>query len=131
MIGWRRPGTATINPWLLSIAVPLAVVFGETAHAGLTVDVTKVTCRRASFIGYTTSTNTVAIWLVGYYSGQHKRTVIDIETLERDANKIKHYCRIHRDETIMKATETVLGPELWTKPATDRLLLMLRVMRRS
>jgi hypothetical protein len=44
---------------------------------------------------------------------------------------MKHYCRIHRDETIMKATETVLGPELWTKPATDRLLLMLRVMRRS
>ena len=42
---------------------------------------------------------------------QHKRTVIDIETLERDANKIKHYCRIHRDETIMKATETVLGTE--------------------
>jgi HdeA/HdeB family protein len=111
MIGWRRAGTATINPWVLSIVVPLAVVFGETAHAGLTVDITKVTCRRASFIGYTASTNSVALWLVGYYSGQHKRTVIDIETLERDANKIKHYCRIHRDETIMKATETVLGTE--------------------
>jgi hypothetical protein len=45
------------------------------------------------------------------YSGQHKRTVVDIETPERDANKIKHYCRIHREETIMKATETVLGTE--------------------
>jgi hypothetical protein len=112
MIGWRRPSTATINPWLLSIVVPLAVVFGETAHAGLTVDITKVTCRRASFIGSTTtSANSMALWLVGYYSGQHKRTFIDIETLERDANKIKHYCRIHRDETIMKATEAVLGTE--------------------
>ena len=110
MIGWRRPGSATINPWLLSIVVLLAMVFAEAARAGLTVDVTKMTCRRASFIGSaTTSANSLALWLVGYYSSQHKRTVIDIETLERDANKIKHYCRIHRDETIMKATETVLG----------------------
>jgi hypothetical protein len=110
MIGWRRPGSATINPWLLSIVVLLAVVFGETAHAGLTVDVAKVTCRRASFIGSTTtSTNALALWLVGYYSGQHGRAVIDIETLERDADKIKRYCRVHRDETIIKAAETVLG----------------------
>jgi hypothetical protein len=112
MIGWRRPGSATINFWVLSIAVPLAVVFSDTAHAGLTVDITKVTCRRASFIGSTTtSANSVALWLVGYYSGQHKRTVIDIATLERDADKIKRYCRVHRDETIMKAAETVLGTE--------------------
>jgi hypothetical protein len=53
----------------------------------------------------------MALWLVGYYSGQHKRTIIDIGTVERDANKIKHYGRIHREEKIMKATETVLGPE--------------------
>jgi hypothetical protein len=112
MIGWRRPGMVTINPWVLSIVIPLAVVFGETAHAGLTVDVTKVTCRRASFIGSTaTSANSVALWLLGYYSGQHSRPVIDIATLERDANKIKHYCRIHREETILKAAETVLGTE--------------------
>jgi acid stress chaperone HdeB len=112
MIGWRRPGTATINPWLLSIVVALAVVFGETAHAGLTVDITKVTCRRASFIGSTTtSANSVALWLVGYYSAQHGRTVIDIATMERDADRIKRYCRVHRDETIMKAAETVLGTE--------------------
>jgi hypothetical protein len=65
------PGTATINLWVLSIVV-LAVILGETARAGLTVDVTKVTCRRASFIGSTTmSANSVAPWLVGYYSGQH------------------------------------------------------------
>jgi hypothetical protein len=42
MIGWWRPGTATINLWVLSIVVPLAMVFGETAHAGLTVDIIKV-----------------------------------------------------------------------------------------
>jgi hypothetical protein len=103
---WRRPGTATINPRLLSIVIPLAVVFGGTAHAGLTVDMAKLTCRRASFIGATTtSANYLALWLVGYYSGHLKRTVIDIETLERNANKIKHYCRIHREETIMHAAD--------------------------
>jgi hypothetical protein len=113
MIGWRRRSSAPIKPWVLSIVVALAVVFGETARAGLTVDMTKVTCRRASFIGSTTtSANSLALWLVGYYSAQHGRTVIDIATLERDADKIKRYCRVHRDETIMKAAETVLG----TKP---------------
>jgi hypothetical protein len=110
MIGWQRPRSATIDAWVVSLVVPLAVVFGGTARAGLTVDITKVTCRRAFFIGSTTtSTNSVALWLDGYYSGQHGRTVIDMETLQRDADKIKHHCRIHRDETIMKAAETVLG----------------------
>jgi hypothetical protein len=31
--------------------------------------------------------------------------------MERDADRIKRYCRVHRDETIMKAAETVLGTE--------------------
>lgn len=108
---WLRSGSAKTFAWPLSVGAPLLVaLFCEAAQAGLTVDISKVTCRRAFFIGSTAvSANSIALWLEGYYSGQHGRLVIDMETLQRDADKIKNYCRVHRDQTIMKAAETVLG----------------------
>jgi hypothetical protein len=81
----------------------------DKAEARLAIDLSKTTCHRAFFIGTVVSTNSIALWLSGYFSGQHGHDIIDVETIEENANKIKHYCRFHRDETLIKAVEAVLG----------------------
>jgi hypothetical protein len=48
--------------------------------------------------------------------------VIDVLSLQRDADKIKLYCRTHRDETIMKAIEAEASPNA----ATHSPLISLR-----
>lgn len=48
--------------------------------------------------------------------------VIDVLTLQRDAKKIKLYCRTRRDKTIMKAREAEASPNA----ATHSLLISLR-----
>jgi HdeA/HdeB family len=95
--------------WLLWIGASLAFLVCDKAEARLAIDLSKTTCHRAFFIGTVASTNSIALWLSGYFSGQHGHGIIDVETLEQDANKIKHYCRFHRGETLMKAVEAALG----------------------
>ena len=45
----------------------------------------------------------------GFYSGRRNNTVIDVQALERIADKVEEYCRSHRDMELMQAVETTLG----------------------
>jgi hypothetical protein len=47
--------------------------------------------------------------LDGFYSGRRNNTVIDVQALERIADKVEEYCRSHRDMALMQAVETTLG----------------------
>lgn len=95
-----------MNARLLLAAIALIALLPASA------DITKITCHRAFFIGTTSlSTHSIALWLSGYYSGQHGSTVIDMTALERDARKIVGYCRAHRDETLAKAVQGALGTD--------------------
>jgi len=101
-----------MNARLLLAVIALIAILPASALADLTVDITKITCHRAFFIGKTAlSTHSIALWLSGYYSGQHGSTVIDITAVERDARKIVSYCRAHRDETLAKAVQGALGTD--------------------
>jgi acid stress chaperone HdeB len=95
---------------LLLAAIALNAILPVSALADWTVDITKITCHRAFFIGKTIlSPHSIALWVSGYYSGRDNRAVVDVRTLERDARKIVGYCRAHRDETLAKAVHNALG----------------------
>jgi hypothetical protein len=79
------------------------------AGAQVTLDVAKITCDQFTLYKITDPQN-IAIWLSGYYHGQRKTTTIDTQALSANLQKIKDYCNLRPQETVMKAVETVFGP---------------------
>ena len=90
------------------LLVPLlAVLLPAASQAQVTVDVAKITCRQF-LLDAVAPTKSVAIWLSGYYHGKRNDTVVDVQLLAENADKIKTYCRLKPEATVMQAVETVL-----------------------
>jgi acid stress chaperone HdeB len=95
-------------------AVPIAFVLlmsaalAPSAGAQVTLDVTKITCEQ--FVLYKlTNPQFIAMWLSGYYNAKRNNTLLDPQTLERNADKVRDYCRRNMAMPVMQATETALG----------------------
>src|SRR6516165_9940446 len=80
----------------------------SAALAQVTIDVSKITCDQY-VLDQVTDFRTITAWLDGFYSGRRNNTVIDVQALERIADKVEEYCRSHRDMALMQAVETTLG----------------------
>ena len=95
-----------LKPLLLGSMFALLVV--SAAPAQVTIDVSKITCDQY-VLDKVTDFRTITAWLHGFYSGRRNNTVIDVQELERIADKVEEYCRSHRDMALMQAVETTLG----------------------
>ena len=91
--------------WAASL---LTLFLTMTAHAQVTVDITKITCRQF-LTGRVVSTKSIAIWFSGYYNGKRGATMIDMGTIRPNAEKVRDYCALNQDETVMKAVEAALA----------------------
>ena len=94
---------------LLLTTAALVLVSWPGAQAQVTLDVSKITCDQFTLYKITDPQN-IAIWLSGYYHGQHNTTVVDTQQLAGNLQKIKDYCNLHTQETVMHAVESVFGP---------------------
>ena len=79
-----------------------------TVGAQVTVDITKITCRQF-LIGKLIPTNSMSLWFSGYYSGKRGDTMIELEAIQPNVEKVMDYCRQHQDETVMKTVEILFG----------------------
>lgn len=87
----------------------LTVLLSTTvAHAQVTIDVTKITCRQL-LTGRMLPTNSMALWFSGYFNGKRGATMLDASAMKPNAKKVEDYCGFHQDETVMKAVEAVFG----------------------
>jgi hypothetical protein len=93
---------------LLTIAA-LMLASGSGAQAQVTLDVSKITCDQFTLYRITDPQN-IAIWLSGYYHGQRNSTTVDTQQLAGNLQKIKDYCNLRPQETVMHAVESVFGP---------------------
>ncbi len=92
-----------------SIVLVLSMSLGTTAvQAQATLDVDKMTCKQVIF-GQFARPKSVAYWLSGYYNGKNNNTVLDVASLNKNANKLATYCRSHYDMPVMDAAKNVLG----------------------
>jgi hypothetical protein len=78
------------------------------AQAQVTVDITKITCRQY-LTGNIVPTKTMAIWFSGYFSGKRGATMIEMEAVQPNAEKLELYCGLHQGEMVIKAIEDVFG----------------------
>lgn len=98
-------GLATV---CLAIVCSTIVSSTTSARAQLTLDVTKITCREF-LIGRVIPTDTIAIWFSGYYNGKRNTTTLDLSAVKPNAEKVKDYCALNLDETVMNAVTAVFG----------------------
>ena len=85
-----------------ALAVALLVV--PPAQAQITIDFSKITCEQ--FIGYKViNPQNLAMWLSGYYNGQHGNTVIDTETLAAQTSTLQDYCLRNLKAPVMQAID--------------------------
>jgi acid stress chaperone HdeB len=93
---------------LLMAGALLAMLVPVTAHAQVSVDVAKLTCKQF-LLDAVAPTKSVTMWLSGYYHGKHGGTVVDFAAMAREADKVEDYCRLNLDMTLMNAVEAALG----------------------
>jgi hypothetical protein len=64
----------------------LLVCSAQTAHAQVTVDVSKITCEQFIVLP---KADSIAIWLGGYYHGDRHTSVIDVNKFEETARNLR------------------------------------------
>ena len=86
----------------------LAFLATPTAHAQVTIDVSKITCEQ--FVLFKVADpDYIALWLSGYYHGKTGgSTIIDTQEFKGNAKKLTEYCRLNLQQTVMQAVETQL-----------------------
>jgi hypothetical protein len=69
----------------------LVIVFAaQSVQAQVTVDISKITCEQFSVLE---KQDSVALWLSGYYHGQRRSPVLEINMFEEDVRKFRAACR--------------------------------------
>jgi hypothetical protein len=71
--------------------VLLFIVMTSGAHAQVTVDVSKITCEQFNVMQ---KADSIALWLGGYYHGQRRDSVIDMNKFEENVRKFRAACRL-------------------------------------
>jgi acid stress chaperone HdeB len=90
-------------------AMLLALSAWSNAHAQVMVDVAKITCDQFTLYKITDPQN-IAIWISGYYHGKRDTTTVDTQQLSGILQKVKDYCNLRPQETVMHAVESIVGP---------------------
>ncbi len=81
--------TIVINSFARAL-VAVAIVAAQTAHAQVTVDISKITCEQFNVLQ---KADSVAVWLSGYYHGGRHESIIDMNKFEENAKDLRAACR--------------------------------------
>ena len=97
-----------VKPSFILLALLISVFGISVAQAQETIDIAKITC--AQFLtGQITDSQTLSIWLSGYYNGTRHNTVVDVSALKSHSLDVMDYCISHKDMTLMEASQNVRG----------------------
>jgi acid stress chaperone HdeB len=101
-----------MSPKYGCVALVAIVTLGASlsAHAQVTIDVTKVNCDQ--FVHHKISEpRLIAAWLSGYYNAKRNNQILDLQVFEENMSKVTNFCRDEKNfkVPVMKAVEQVLG----------------------
>lgn len=92
----------------LALGPLLMIAVVSAAQAQVTIDVSKITCDQY-LLNKVANPKTIGVWLSGFYAGKRNITVVDTQTLDRNAERVSEYCGSNRNMPLMQAVETTLG----------------------
>jgi len=96
-------------PALAAAGFMLALCSTPAAQAQVTLDVSKITCDQFLLFKVADPQH-IAIWIHGYYSGKRDNTIVDVQKLKDNADKLRDWCRSNINMTVMKGVETLFVP---------------------
>ncbi len=96
-----------MNPLRSALVALVALATLSGARAQVMIDVAKITCDQFTLYKVTDPQN-IAMWLSGYYHGQQNDTTVDTLELATYLQKVKDYCNLHPQVTVMRAVESML-----------------------
>ena len=94
---------------LLLISALFLFVQIATMHAQETIDVAKITCAQILREQLPPPTHDIVLWLSGYYNGKRNSTIINLQTINDDEEKVRFYCYGNPDTPVLDAIKNVLG----------------------
>jgi acid stress chaperone HdeB len=97
----------TRGPWVGAISTLFLASVGQ---AQTTIDVSKISCEQLA-TAKVASPDYIAIWLSGFYNAKRNNTIIDVQRLQDNAQKIRTYCLYNAKGTVMEAVEKVLSQQ--------------------
>ena len=80
-----------------------------TMQAQETLDLAKITCEQFAMEQLASPSHDVVLWLSGYYNGKRNSTIINLQTINNDEEKVRLYCYKNPDTTVLDAIKNVLG----------------------
>jgi acid stress chaperone HdeB len=89
------------------IAIVNLLLIAPCAHAQ-TADMSLVTCSDLSH-AYAGDLVVIGSWLSGYYNAKRNNTVVNLEELGANTQKVLQFCRTNPGVTAMQAVEQVTG----------------------
>ncbi len=92
----------------IGLALLVALVGNSTAHAQVTVDAAKITCKQY-LTGKVATPRSVANWLSGYFHGERGDTTLDYGALGTDVGKLDAFCRKHYEMPLLEAARKLFG----------------------
>jgi acid stress chaperone HdeB len=101
-----KEGTMKVQLLLISALVMLAQI--PRSQAQVTVDMAKITCAQF-LVDEIAPSEYVAMWLSGYYNGKRNNTIIESDTMIKNAKKVSEYCYQNREATVTDAVKKVFG----------------------
>jgi hypothetical protein len=104
-----RPFDVTVKLRLLFTSALFLFLQIATMHAQETVDVAKITCQQILKEELPSPTHDIVLWLSGYYNGKRNSTIINLQTINNDEEKVRLYCYKNPDTTVLDAIKNVLG----------------------
>ena len=75
----------------LSAGALMIFVAAQGAHAQVTVDISKITCEQFNVLP---KADSVAVWMSGYYHGQQRNAIIDMNKFEDNVRNLRAACRV-------------------------------------
>jgi acid stress chaperone HdeB len=92
--------------------IALGLLMTSISHGQVMIDVTKITCEQFYYSKVSHPT-TLSIWLSGFYHGKRDKSVVDVQNVKENAEKVQKFCRQQANHKVplMDAAERVLGKQ--------------------
>jgi acid stress chaperone HdeB len=93
---------------LAGIAILLSWSAPACAKDKMVVDMSKLTCRELTKLGFEDFAG-ITMWMSGYYNAGVRNTVVDLNQFAQAAKTVKDFCQTSPQTTVMAAAEQALG----------------------
>lgn len=88
------------------IAISFLFVAPQPGSAQIKLDMNQITC--GDLLGYSPDNQDfVEYWMSGYYNAAAGRDTLDYNRLQKNATKVKTYCKTHKADTLPTAIKKV------------------------